>query len=185
MGSYYDFNILKASKPTLPTYFGKKVDKPVQNESLRIQVKQKAWAVLKDYPITGSGPGTFGGVVSFKYGSALFKKYKINKWHFSYMKKFGSLDQFWPQILAELGVIGTAIFILLLAVLMIVFVRAGKMASSTAQRGLFLGSAVATVYICIYLFSCGLNMTAFLYTYSAMAGMAMGCLEPRGSKKND
>jgi hypothetical protein len=185
MGSYFDFNVLKSKNPGMATHFGEKTKYIPNMLSLRQQVRQSALAVWKDYPVAGSGPGTFGGVVSFKFRPELFKKYKVGRWQFDTMKKYGSLDQFWPQILAELGAMGTLLFVLLLAVLAVVFVVAGKTASGTTPHGFFLAATLAMGYLFIYLYSNGLNMTAFLYTYSAMAGMAFGCLVPRGDKKID
>ncbi|MBN2400243.1 MAG: O-antigen ligase family protein [Candidatus Aminicenantes bacterium] len=185
MGSYFDSNVIKSKNPRMATYFGVQTHYTPQMSSIRSQLREKALAVFNDHPVAGSGPGTFGGIVSFKYRPELFKKYKVIQWQYDSLKKFGSLDQFWPQLLAELGVVGTSIFVLLLVVLALVFIIAGRAAPDIATRGFFLAAALATGYIFIYLFSNGLNMTAFLYTYSALAGMVFGGHALCGEKQND
>ena len=90
------------------------------------------------------------------------------------MKPFRSLDQFWPQALAELGSVGALLFAgFLLSVLICLFVL-GKRAGYEDARGLFTGLAGASLLIFVYTMGSGLNETFFLFTYSAFVGMGLG-----------
>ncbi len=140
----------------------------------RAYAKDKALRVWRDNPIFGVGPGMFGGVVSVMFHSPVYKKYGFSQKWYDYMKPFRSLDQFWPQALAELGSAGALLFAgFLLSVLICLFVL-GKRAGYEDARGLFTGLAGASLLIFIYTMGSGLNEASFLFTYCAFVGMGLG-----------
>jgi O-antigen ligase len=130
--------------------------------------------IWKDHKALGVGPGMFGGVISIVFNSPVYKEYNFSQKWYDFMKPFRSLDQFWPQIMAEMGTIGALIFAGLFISLLIIFYLRRKHASDDEEKGLFAGLMIATVYIFIYSLGSGLNMTLFLFTYSALAGMVLG-----------
>ncbi len=139
----------------------------------RVYAANKAKEIWHDHPALGVGPGMFGGEISIKFNSPVYKNYNYSPRWFEYMKPFGSIDQFWPQSLAEIGIIGTISFILLLLLLIIIFLQIGINAHITQPTGLYIGLAISTVYICLYTFGSGLNNTAFLFTFSAITGLGL------------
>jgi len=57
-----------------------------------------------DHPKFGVGPGMFGGAVAKKSSSPYYEEYNFST---DALRHYSDLDQFWPQILAETGIIGT------------------------------------------------------------------------------
>lgn len=67
-------------------------------------------------PLIGVGPGSFGGVVS-----VIFESRYYDAWPESFQKyiyELRSIDQFWPQLLAEVGVLGMFFFLMSFTALM-------------------------------------------------------------------
>jgi hypothetical protein len=153
----------------------------VEDIYFRQYAKSKAVEVWKDHPFFGAGPGKFGGVVSIAYGSPLYEEYNFSEKWYKFMKPFRSFDQFWPQALAEIGIIGTIAFAGLLASLFFVFFKVMKNSLGETKR-FSAGISAATVFIFIYSLGSGLNMTSFLFTYSAFAGMILGMHENTSNK---
>lgn len=77
-------------------------------ESGRLFYIKKGFEVFKDYPITGSGFGTFGGSATLSYGSPIYEKYGIRSDIYG-GKNFYSDNQY-IQIIAETGAIGVLLF---------------------------------------------------------------------------
>ena len=140
----------------------------------RAYAKDKALKIWRGNPVFGAGPGMFGGVVSVIFNSPVYKKYGFSQKWYDYMKPFRSLDQFWPQALAELGTSGTFAFAGLLVSIFLCFFILKIRSPYSGARGLFAGLAAATLLIPIYTIGSGLNETVFLFTYSALVGMGFG-----------
>ena len=148
----------------------------------RIVARDKGLEVWKDHPLWGVGPGMFGSAVAYKYRSPVYEEYNFTT-VFRWIK---SLDQFWPQALAETGLIGTSAFAGLLLVLFIVFAVFARETTSDEIRGFFIGLMTFMVVLNIYSMGGTFNHPVILVTYSALAGMALGCNESlipdRGAK---
>ena len=139
----------------------------------RIVARDKGLEVWKDHPLWGVGPGMFGSAVAYKYRSPVYEEYNFTT-VFRWIK---SLDQFWPQVLAETGLIGTSAFAGLLLVLFIVFAVSARETTSDEIRGFFIGLMTFMVVLNIYSMGGTFNHPVILVTYSALAGMALGCKE--------
>jgi O-antigen ligase len=137
---------------------------------LREYALSKGLELWKDHPLWGVGPGMFGGDVAVKSKSPLYEEYNAFM-----LLLFTSLDQFWPQVLAEMGIIGTIAFAGLLVSLLLSFLLSRRWAADELTRGLFTGLAVFTVFIFFGTFSNSLNNAPILYPYCAFAGMGLGC----------
>jgi len=138
--------------------------------SYREYARSKALEVWKDYPVWGAGPGMFGSDVAVKYVSPLYEKYNALE-----LLEFRTLDQFWPQSLAEMGVIGTAAFAGLLISLLVTFLISRQQATTAEIKGLFTGLALFTIFIVFLTFGSSLNIVSILFPYCAFAGMGLGC----------
>lgn len=141
----------------------------------RLSAKKIAGEIWNDHFLIGAGPGMFGGIVSIKFDSKLYQEYNFPLEMKHYLKATGSIDQFWPQLMAELGIIGVLSFVLLFIVLVIILVILRIWATSDEIGGLFTALAVFTVLIFIYSGFTGLNRTSILFTYSAFIGIGIGC----------
>jgi hypothetical protein len=144
-------------------------------EKFRRLAMNKSMEVWKDYPFWGAGPGMFGGAVAFKYHSPVYEEYNF----FQILTFIYSLDQFWPQLLAEMGIIGAVTFAALLISIFITFLILGQRIASDEIKGLFNGLAVFTVIFVIYTFGGNLNNVSILYPYCAFVGIGLGCSKKR------
>ncbi len=143
------------------------------SSSYRVYSRGKAIEVWKDNPFWGVGPGRFGGVVSVIFKSPVYEKYDFVD--VELLERYRSIDQFWPQVLAEMGIIGAVSFAGLCIVLFIILFILRRRVTSDEMKGLLTGLAIFTIVILIYLLGSGLNITAVLFTFSAFAGMGLGC----------
>lgn len=150
------------------------------NISFRKLAFAKAIEVWKDHPVWGVGPGMFGGPVALKYKTRVYEEYNF----FLILREVYSLDQFWPQILAEMGIVGTIVFTELLISLLIVFLILRQRVISDEMRGLYKGLAAFTVIFFFYTFGGNLNNVSLLYPYLALAGMGLGGISITNAKSN-
>ncbi len=141
-----------------------------QTVTYREFARGKAMAVWKDHPIWGVGPGMFGGAVAFKYSSPLYEEYNF----LSILNWFRSLDQLWPQVLAEMGIVGTAALASLFVSLLYLLFISRQRATSDEIRGLLTGLSVFTMILLIYTLSGNLNIVSVLLPYCAFVGMGIG-----------
>jgi hypothetical protein len=138
--------------------------------SLRKYALSKGLEIWKDYPMWGVGPGMFGGDVAVKNRSPFYEEYNA-----SIVLDYRTLDQFWPQALAEMGIIGTIAFAGLLVSLLFTFLLSRQWVADELAKGLFTGLAVFTVFVFFSMFSNSLNNAPILFPYCAVAGMGLGC----------
>jgi hypothetical protein len=143
--------------------------------SFRSYSKNKALEIWKDHTYWGVGPGMFGGVVSERYNSFIYEEYNFNPKARTLIKDFRSIDQFWPQILGEMGIIGTISFAGFIIIFLMTLFVSREHAVLDEKRGIFAGLTVFLMVILIYTIGSGLNLTSVLFTYSAFAGIIFGC----------
>lgn len=134
----------------------------------------KSMEIWKDHPIFGVGPGMYGGVVSFFFNSPVYEQYNFSKRWLEFSSSIHSLDQFWGQLLAEMGVLGTIIFLVLIYLLWKVPLRASVSKEDVFLKRMLSGLSVISISLFAYLFGSSLNLTAFLLTYSALFGLYLG-----------
>ena len=135
----------------------------------------KSLQVWADHPVIGVGPGMYGGVISVLFDSPVYREYDFSHyWFRTYVSKIRSLDQFWPQILAEMGLAGTVSFGFVLLGLWWITRKASTATRSPFPKGILSGLSIVPLIIGIYLFGSGLNLTGFLLTYSILLGLCLG-----------
>jgi putative inorganic carbon (hco3(-)) transporter len=88
-------------------------------ESGRIFYIKKGFEVFKDYPVLGSGFGTFGDSATLSYGSPIYQKYGIRSDIYG-GKNFYSDNQY-IQVIAETGALGVIAFAVFLLGLLLMF----------------------------------------------------------------
>ncbi|MBI4681434.1 MAG: hypothetical protein HY753_09605 [Nitrospirae bacterium] len=132
--------------------------------------REKAMTIWKDHILLGRGPGAIQSInrspayEEYNFGPAL--KEKIRVW--------GGIDQFWPIILAEIGVAGAVIFSALFILLFVVIYKSRQEADSDEVKGLFEGLLIYTAIIIVSTISTNLHIRAIFYIYSAFLGMGLG-----------
>jgi putative inorganic carbon (hco3(-)) transporter len=88
-------------------------------ESGRIFYIKKGFQVFKDYPVMGSGFGTFGDSATLSYGSPIYTHYGIRSDIYG-GKNFYSDNQY-IQVIAETGTMGVIAFAVFLLGLLVMF----------------------------------------------------------------
>ncbi|NOZ70177.1 MAG: O-antigen ligase family protein [Deferribacteres bacterium] len=170
MSTLWDFNIWKLTKQSLTA----KVES-AKVTPYRKYAREKALEVWREYPFWGVGPGRFGGAVSILFKSPLYEKYNFKPEENYLLRKWKSLDQFWPQVLTETGIFGTASFAVMFLTFFMVFLMLGKRLDDYDLKNLFSGLAVFTVIILLWTFG-GNIKNGVIFTYSAFAGIGLGCI---------
>lgn len=145
---------------------------------LRSYAREKAIEIWKDNKFLGVGPGMYGGIISIKMNSPYYEwdKYNFLPIAKHYVQMFSGIDQFWPHILAEVGILGVFGFIGLFISILVILSILRQRASSEEIRGLFTALIIYTFVIVIYSLGSGLNVAALLFTYSAFVGMGLGSI---------
>jgi putative inorganic carbon (hco3(-)) transporter len=93
-------------------------------ESGRIFYIKKGFEVFKDYPVMGSGFGTFGDSATLSYGSPIYQNYGIRSDIYG-GKNFYSDNQY-IQVIAETGTMGVISFAVFLLGLLLMFWKRRK-----------------------------------------------------------
>ncbi|GEM_PF-2510199 len=128
--------------------------------------------ILGEHIILGLGPGTFGGLASILFESGVYEEWPY--FFREYAFRINGIDQFWPVIWAETGVVGflaySMIFVALYSRLREARAFFGKNGDLYMNR---LGSALAgfTLVIVIMGFAGGLNSAFVIVSYLGMSGI--------------
>jgi len=171
MSTLPDFNVLELlniPEFTKERYLAKKVP-------YRVYTRDKASEIWKDHPFWGIGPGMYGGIISIKFRSPIYNEYNFYPNAMKTLTAWQSIDIFWPQVLAEMGIIGSVSFAGLVIALFGILFICRQRATFYEMKGLFTGLAAYTMVILIYSMGSGLNITSIIFTYSAFVGMGLGC----------
>jgi O-antigen ligase len=72
---------------------------------LRVQFVENAVPIVLDHPLVGAGPGRYGGSVARDFGSPLYTQYTAGT-----VPLGRTVDNFWLHLLAEVGIVGVALF---------------------------------------------------------------------------
>jgi hypothetical protein len=163
----YINNILNLSEPTN----GGDLD----FNNVRLYSRYKSIEIWKDHPFMGVGPGIFGGIVSLRPNSHIYAEYNFRET--VYINKVGSIEQFWFQIMPEMGIIGALLFINFIIFLFITLYKLREQAMSQDMKNLFSALIVFIPCILIYTIGSGINIAPVLFTYCAFVGMGVGSMD--------
>lgn len=159
---------------TIPFFYVHTGREMISEDYFRGYSLRKSQEIWKDHPVLGVGPGMYGGVISFIFDSPIYKKYDFSQFWLNYASGFRSIDQFWPRILVEMGIIGTVVFLFLLWLMWRIPQRASLTKHDLFQQRILSGLSVVSASLFIFLFGSGLNLTAFLLTFNILLGMYLG-----------
>ena len=85
-----------------------------EGRDLRLHFVANALPIIADHPLLGVGPGRYGGAAADVLGTPVYEEYGTDD-IFARSPQL-TVDNFWLHLLAELGVIGAALFIAAAAV---------------------------------------------------------------------
>jgi hypothetical protein len=143
-------------------------DRDQERASYRAYAFDKGLEVWRDHPVLGAGPGRFGGVVSVTTGSPLYERYPWKAKWLDYLLRLRSLDQFPPQLLAELGAVGAGLF----GLLYLTVLRSLWLARGAGELGP--GLLLAALVFPFYALGAGLNLAYYVVTVAGLAGAHLG-----------
>jgi O-antigen ligase len=145
-------------------------------DEYRSYTRKKSLEIFGDHPFFGVGPGMYGGHVSLKYDSPVYKEYGFEGHDYEYLHdRVGSIEQLWLQVLAELGVPGFLCLILLF--LSPVFILSGmsKRSDRDATKSLIAGLKLMPFQMFFYMLGFTVSQTQeWLIPFFAFSGMIVG-----------
>ena len=120
----------------------------LMKESGRMFYIKKGFEILKDYPITGAGFGTFGGSATLSYDSPIYEEYGINSDIYG-GKNFYSDNQY-IQVIAETGALGVILFAGFLLAMVWMYWKERKTVFGQYLFGLWFATGVAGFFYNIW-----------------------------------
>jgi len=138
--------------------------------SYREYTCNKSMEIFGDHPYWGVGPAMFGWGMARKYNSQFYEEY-----NFITGEHGQHIDQLWPQLMVETGVIGTIFFFNMFFIsLGIIFVKCRSIVKEAKNKELFTGFIISLLAIFAYTFTSNLEIAPVLYPYFAIIGIAIG-----------
>jgi O-antigen ligase len=95
--------------------------------------------IILDHPWLGVGPGRYGGAAATIIPSPIYDEYGTG------LYGYRTIHNFWQHLLGESGALGTAVFLTILAGLLIRFVRAAR--AAVGHRRVILAGAATVVLV--------------------------------------
>lgn len=141
----------------------------------RLYALKKSFEIVKHNPIFGVGPGMYGGHVSIKYNSPVYEDYGFSPLYINYIKKMGTIEQFYGHVSVELGIPGL-IFVLLLIFCPILIIRNILIFEKDIfLRRLLMGMIIFPIQTLVLGLSCIVtHASEWLFLYFALLGMIVG-----------
>jgi hypothetical protein len=134
--------------------------------------------ILSKHPLTGLGAGMFGGITSFMWESPVYSTWP--EYFYKFSQKIAGIDQFWPQIWAEFGIVGMVLYLSIWVSLYLSIRRVAQKLLNVGDTTLFQIGQVLQFFIPVLIimgFAGGLNSAFIVYTYFALVGMFLS-MEP-------
>ena len=112
------------------------------SEQVRVYWLRDGVEIIRDNALLGVGPGRYGGAVAKIIPSPVYDEYSTT------LGRLRTVHNFWLHLGGEVGVLGLAIFLTMVAALVIRFVRAARDADGT-RFVLLAGAATAAIVVVI------------------------------------
>jgi len=106
----------------------------LEGDDARARFTVQGIPIIMDHLLLGVGPGRYGGAAATIIPSPVYDEYGAR------LYGFRTIHNFWQHLLGESGALGTAVFLAILAGLLIRFVRAAR-AAPGSTRVLLAGAA--------------------------------------------
>ena len=98
--------------------------------------------IILDHPFLGVGPGRYGGAAAKIIPSPVYEEYGTR------LFGYRTVHNFWLHLLGEAGALGTAVFLTIIAGLLIRFVRAAR--TATGPRFVVLAGATTMLLVAVF-----------------------------------
>jgi putative inorganic carbon (HCO3(-)) transporter len=137
-----DPNAEVVEPPPVPDWIGSTMDRfgDLGEGDLRVRFLRDGLRIIDSRPILGVGPGRYGGAAATIIPSPVYDLYNTS------LFGFRTVHNFWLHLTGELGVTGAAVFLTMIAALLIRFVRAARRVDGVAFI-LLAGAATATIVV--------------------------------------
>jgi O-antigen ligase len=109
----------------------------------RFQFMENALPILRDHPVVGSGPGTYGGGVAADFGSPYYSRYTDGA-----VPTGRTVDNYWLHVVVEFGVGGAVLLFGMLGWAVLEMLRAIRL-STGRRRALLAAVATSTTILAI------------------------------------
>lgn len=146
---------LLVAQADLPTYFPEsgtpsiidstfdRLNEVYESRDLRMRFIREGLVVVEDNRLIGVGPGRYGGAATSIIPSPVYGEYGIG------LYGFRTVHNFWLHLLGEVGAIGTAVFLTLIAGICLRFARAARGARDAVDPIAFILLAGTTTALAI------------------------------------
>ncbi|WP_431029144.1 O-antigen ligase family protein [Lysinibacillus sp. LZ02] len=124
----------------------KNVDRMVSNG--RVFYIKKGFEIYQDYPVAGTGFGTFGGAATISYGSPIYADYGIDLSIYFENKIYS--DNQYIQIIAETGTLGVILFAVYLLAMVALFWKQRHTRFGQMMIGLWIATGVCGAFYNIW-----------------------------------
>jgi O-antigen ligase len=108
----------------------------------RARYLREGLPILLDHPFLGVGPGRYGGAAATIIPSPVYEEYGTK------LYGYRTVHNFWLHLLGEAGALGTAVFLTLIAGLVIRFVRVAR--AATGLRFVIVGGAAIMLLVATF-----------------------------------
>lgn len=134
----------------------------------------EALDIFINNPIIGAGPGMFGGLASVMFHSPYYSDWP--SFYQEMVYSMGSIDSYWPVILAEVGILGFLAYFSAWIALHNKIAAISRWFKSNDDMDLYRIGNVLKNYIIALIIMCfftGLNKPFVIYTFFALCGIYM------------
>ena len=148
---------------------------PSSTDTARSALLNTSFIVAKDYFPIGSGFGTYASSASEKFYSSLYYKYNLNRIYGLHGENTTFIsDIFWPALIAQIGVIGTIVYIYMLIKL---FFQIQKVYEKNLRKYF----CVVSIYI--YMIISTLSTSAYLSATGVMMSFGLALILSSNDKE--
>jgi O-antigen ligase len=117
-----------------------------QDRDTRGRFTREGIPILLDHPLLGVGPGRYGGAAATIIPSPVYEQYGTSTY------RYRTIHNFWQHLLGERGALGTAVFLTILAGLLIRFWRSARQAEGM-PRVILAGAATLVLITGLHSFT--------------------------------
>jgi hypothetical protein len=153
----------------------------VQGGDLRTQLIARAVPTLRDHWLLGVGPGRYGGAAADIFGSPIHEQQDLEELLTHPVGPTGihvqhTVDNFWLHLLLESGIVGTAVFVVLLYVVLRPLCAAARRPG--VAGALSAAAAVGLIVVCLNAFTTmALESNTIAFPLWLLVGLASSRLE--------
>ena len=124
-----------------------RLDAVYERRDLRLRFIREGFPIVTDNPVLGVGPGRYGGAAATIIPSPVYAEYGTD------LYGFRTVHNFWLHLFGEVGVVGGAIFVVLVLGLWLRMARAARHETDPVTFVILAGTATAIGIVALQLLS--------------------------------